>query len=443
MVLKRINGEIDESGASVVISEANFPAPFSASLEYAAPARGTWNIVHVGMLVPEAHEIFVCPQGCLRGVVLTAAEMGASNRFSTITVRENNLNDGDMENLIIDGVADVLAKLPYSPRAVLVYTSCVHHFVGCDLPMVYRKLRENHPDVDFVDCYMTPIMRKSGLTPDQLMRRQLYSLLKEREKDEKSINIIGNNFSLDKESEAVKLITDNGWKLREITECKTYDEYQEMASSSANITLIPSAIAAGNELEKRFGQKHLYLPLSYNYGEIIKGLNTLAEYMGVSLPDYSEKIAQCDDALAKAKSVIKDAPIAIDYTISSRPLSLARLLYEHGFNVERVYADAFTAEEKEDFLKLREICPNLKIYATVHMKMRCLPRVNEEKILAIGQKAAYFTGSDYFVNVVEGGGMYGFEGIIRMAELMSEAFLQPKDTRSLIQIKGMGCSCCH
>ena len=67
---------------SVKISEAKFPAPFTSGLEYGAPARGTWNIVHVGMLIPQAHQIFVCAQGCLRGVVLTAAEMGASERFS-------------------------------------------------------------------------------------------------------------------------------------------------------------------------------------------------------------------------------------------------------------------------------------------------------------------------------------------------------------------------
>ena len=75
----------------VRIADADFPAPFRSGLEYSSPARGTWNIVHTGMLIPEAHEIFVCAAGCLRGVVLTAAEMGAQDRFSTVAVRENNL----------------------------------------------------------------------------------------------------------------------------------------------------------------------------------------------------------------------------------------------------------------------------------------------------------------------------------------------------------------
>ncbi len=74
--------------------------------------------------------------------------------------------------------------------------------------------------------------------------------------------------------------------------------------------------------------------------------------------------------------------------------------------------------------------------------MRVLPRERNEKMLAIGQKAAYFTGTEYFVNVVESGGLYGYGGICRIAELMMEAYEQPKDVRILIQRKGYGCESC-
>ena len=56
-------------------------------------------------------------------------------------------------------------------------------------------------------------MRKSGLTPDQLMRRQLYSLLDKQDLDSKSVNIIGNNFATDDDSELVKIIKENGFTL--------------------------------------------------------------------------------------------------------------------------------------------------------------------------------------------------------------------------------------
>ena len=61
--------------------------------------------------------------------------------------------------------------------------------------------------------------------------------------------------------------------------------------------------------------------------------------------------------------------------------------------------------------------------------------------LAIGQKAAYFENTNHFVNVVQGGGMLGYDAVLHTLELMREAYLEEKDMRSLIQIKGMGCGC--
>ena len=117
-MMRQVGGGAPPVG--IALGKAAFPAPFPGGLEYSAPARGVWNIVHAGMLVPQAHEIYVCAQGCLRGVVLTAAEMGASARFSTVTIEEHDLYDGDMESLLIEGVTDFLQRLPMLPPAVLV-----------------------------------------------------------------------------------------------------------------------------------------------------------------------------------------------------------------------------------------------------------------------------------------------------------------------------------
>ena len=86
-MLKRVTAPKEVQNIGIPIRDAAFPEPFPQGLEYASPARGTWNIVHTGMLIPQAHEIFVCAASCLRGVVLTAAELGAQDRFSTVENR--------------------------------------------------------------------------------------------------------------------------------------------------------------------------------------------------------------------------------------------------------------------------------------------------------------------------------------------------------------------
>lgn len=430
--------DLDPAGAVLPIREAAFPAPFDSTLEYAAPARGPWNIVHVGMLVPEAHQIFVCAEGCLRGVVLTAAEMGATRRFSTIAVEEQNLLEGDMEALILNGVADVLKKLPYRPRAVLLFTSCVHHFVGCDLDYVYQKLRARFPDVDFTDCYMNPIMRKSKVPPDAKMRQQLYSLLKPAALDG-GVSLVGTLTPLEEQSDLVRLVRLSGQPFRAITSCKRYDDFQEMAKSSLCISINPAAVLAGDTLQKRLGQRHLHLPLSYDPVEIEAHLRTLVRALGIAVPDFSAWRTAAEKAMERAAAALEGVDVSIDYTATTRPLGLARLLLSYGIRVVSVYADGFIPAEKGDFDWLREHYPQLQIIATVHPKMGLLPREAAGKVLAIGQKAAYFTNTRYFVNLLEGGGFYGYHGIQRLAEELQAAVLEQKDVPSIIQVKGWGC----
>ena len=443
-MLKRLTGEDDMTGAEVAIRDADFPVPFVSGLEYNAPARGPWNIVHTGMLVPESHQVFACAQGCLRGVILTAAEMVAMDRMSWISVSQEDLFDGSLERNIVDGTAEIVRKLPEKPRALLLFLSCVHLFAGCDFDAILDELRAMFPDIDFIDCYMNPTMRKSGLTPDQLMRRQLYAPFLPCPADPKTVNLIGNDRRTDESSELVQLIKKAGWELRDITLCKDYEDYMRMAKSSLEITYLPTAKASGDALETRLGRKHLYLPLSYDFDEIKRNLNLLAGALGVAMPDWTGAKQNAVRALEQAKSVIGDMPVEIDYTATPRPVGLAALLAEHGFHVTRVYTDAMIEEERSAFERLRALAPDLLLTATVHAKMRFAGKGVHERgdVLAIGQKAAYFSGTKHFVNIVSGGGMYGFDGVARLAERMVEAATHEQDTETVIQYKGLGCRSC-
>ena len=466
-MLKKVNEKqnikLDASEIPHVrIADANFPAPFRSGLEYSSPARGTWNIVHTGMLIPEAHEIFVCAAGCLRGVVLTAAEMGTQDRFSTVAVRENNLLDGDMEELVIEGVTDIINKLPKRPPAVLVYTSCVHHFTGVDLDMIYATLRSRFPDIDFTDCYMNPIMRKSGLTPDQLMRSRLYMLLHEREKNPNAVAIIGNDLPTDEDSDLMRMLKGAGLKVHEITSCKNYAEYQEMAESCVYVSYNPDAAPGGDMLAERLGGTHYALKFSFDYDEIDETFAGLAEVLekatgrtGLTMnaDEIAAKRAECERELEETKKLIGNTPVSIDYTFCPRPLGLARLLLDHGINVTRVYVDGIPGGDKSAFDHLQKEHPDLMIYPTVHPGMRFARTANEEaesdtrddngvKILAIGQKAAAFDNTNHFVNVVEGGGMIGYEAITRTCALIRDAYMNEKEMRELVQVKGLGCEVC-
>ena len=162
---------------------------------------------------------------------------------------------------------------------------------------------------------------------------------------------------------------------------------------------------------------------------------------------YQKEVIMMREELEETKKLIGDTPVSIDYTFCPRPLGLARLLLNHGINVTKVYADGIPGGDRAAFEKLQKEHPDLMIYPTVHPGMRFARTANVEaqngvKILAIGQKAAAFDETDHFVNVVEGGGMTGYEAITRTCRLMREAFLEKKEMRELVQVKGLGCEVC-
>ena len=471
-MLKRVGqtemekNHVTPEGAMIRIKDASYPAPFHPGLEFNSPVHGNWNIVHTGMLMPETIQIYVCADNCMRGVVLTAAEMNAADRFSYVIIEEDDLLNGNLEDVTIEGVTDVLKKLERKPKAVLLFTVCLHHFLGCDLKMVYEELDRRFPEIEFVRCYMDPIMQKTGLTPDQKLRKAMYDPLKVQKADPHIVTLLGHNFPLDETSDIKRFLKKSGCELSEITTCDTWDKYEKLGEANIFLSIYPTAKYGAQTLAKRLGREHIYMPASFDYEEIKQQMERLAEILEKTLVSeiiqtseeqietlnvlidaqkdsyYEKEVEACEETIKKVREVVGDTPIVIDYLMHPRPLGLAKYLLEHGFCVEAVYLDGVSPEEEQEFYWLSKHAPKLELRATIQPKMRVLPRKHEEKVLALGQKAAWFTQSPYFVNVVEGAGWYGFDGIRKMAELMIRAYEEEKEVEDLVVRKGWGCESC-
>lgn len=441
-MLQRLQEKISYEEISIPAAKAKFPVPFTPGLEYNSPAHGAWNIVHTGMLIPGAHQIYVCAPNCARGVVLTAAEMDAMDRISTISLEEEDFYNGQMEEKIIEGTAQILEDLPQKPSAVLLFTVCVHHFMGTDLEYVYDSLRERFAPLPIVNCFMDPIMQKGGLSPDQKLRIAMYSCLKPGKTKEKAVNFIGSDLKVIGECEILSHLKANGYAIKDITLCKTYEEYLSMETSRLNIVSYPQARPGGKLLSERLSMEYVYFPQIFCYEKIEEQEQALWDRLAIPPLDTASLRKKCEEQLNRAKAKIGEVPLAVDASAFPYILSLTRFLYEHGFSVKRVYADSFLPEEKEDFLWLKKNAAKLTFYPTMDIHMRTMPRKTGEPYLAIGQKAAYFTQTPHFVNIVEGGGLLGYQGICHLADQMIEAWNQEKDTKDLVIRKGLGCVSC-
>lgn len=419
------------------IADASFPKPFTGGLEFNAPAHGTWNIVHIGFKIPKAHQIYICADNCMRGVVMTAAEMGELSRFSSVILEEDDMVfAGRLEESTIEGVTDVINSLLEVPPVVIVFPVCVHKFMGCDINYIYDELGKRFPDVKFVRGFMDPVMQKRGTTPDQRLRKAMFDIIPEGEKDG-SVTVIGCDMPLgkNKDNDIRILLERQGVNIRDEADCKTLEEYYDLGKCSSVICSYPAGVLGTKAFCSRIGRPFVYMPFTFGYDEIDEALGQIG-----AVPVFNGRVS-CDRAAAGLKTLLADTEIAIDYTAVPRPLSLARFLISHGFNLKRIYLDAIDQDEKEDFDWLVSNAPDVMLCATMHVKGRRPVRSeSDRKILAVGQKAAWFEGTGYFVNMIEGGGLYGYAGIKAFLKLMEDAFIVPKDTEDIIPRKGLGCS---
>ena len=374
----KLKSDTQGTDPGIRIADANIKQLFPEGLVYSSPARGTWTIAHTSMLIPGSHQIFVCPSCCLRGVVLSAEEMGAMERFSMLEFTDEHILKGDLESMIIEGVTDILLEMEKKPTCVLLYTSCVQHFLNIDLSLVYRESAARFPDIDFIDCYMLPTMRKH-FTPEKMQWRQLYRAVQPLPVNEKAVNFIGSYYAIDADCELYDLLGvredmegagavrdagkaasiaaplnaasgKGGFIVRQLPTLERYEEYKCMGEALANIYFNPVIKFAADDMEKRLGQKGFYLPALYDFREIERCERALTEELGRTIPTdarawFDTLRYEAEEALRKAKTVVGIREIAIDGAAVTRPLSLAKMLFKQGFRVTRVYADAFLPEE--------------------------------------------------------------------------------------------------
>jgi len=483
-MLHRILPPERQTTPSIPIADASFPHPFPQTLEYSPAARGTWNIVHTGMLVPEAHQIYICAAGCLRGVILTAAEMGEDyrRRFHTLELHERDLYATDQETFLIDGITAILRRLDELPPAVLVFTACVHHFLGCNLPYVYRTLRDRFPAVQFAECIMDPIRQTKAMPPETRERLEIYRLLCKPTAHDNAVNMIGSNLALDESSDIKQLLKAAGIPLRDITQCASYNDFQQMGKSTVNLYTNPFTKAAAEDLEKRLGQPYLYLPQVWTYEELECHLERFIAFFAsachtnsfgvegrfpwkflapkevlfpgemplhptsTSHASRAELLATLELRFNTLKQQLEGRSIAIDFTFTFLPFSLARLLLSHGLHVTEIYADVIAPDDEPNFRWLQENAPDVMLFPTKHPAMRTQPRSHRDEKgrepIALGQKATYFTGTHHFVSAIEGGGHYGFEAIHWLQTELSKAALLSQDPEPIIKKKAWGAPSC-
>ncbi|TCU77419.1 nitrogenase component 1 type oxidoreductase [Tissierella praeacuta] len=408
------------------------------TVHYCSPAHGGWGIVRVGMLVPESYQLFVCPFACGRHGALGALQQGTKDRISYLFIDEADIVSGSYENLIEESIGQVLEAIEYVPKIIFIGVSCLDDLLGTDHTSLLERLKERY-HIDFQVLHMNPITIGSKNPPPVCIQRNMYALIKGEAKSNGILNFIGNFIPVAPECELFDILNQLGiQKTKHISQFTSYEDFQTMGESQYNMVLRPEGLLAAKDMEENNKIEFCFTPVSYEI-ETIKEYYQLLRLMinpniNIDLSSYESSAL---NKINKTKELVGDTPISVDTSSVCKPYNLTKALINYGFNVVTIYADELPKHEENSYHWLLGNAPHLNIYPAQHHLMIKREKIKDSSEIAIGYNAGYMSGTDKVVDLVYDETMFGFHGICQLMDKIEEAYLNPKDLKTMIENYGL------
>ena len=416
-----------------LLSGKNLVYSSPATLAYNSPGAEGFGVKRAGLSVPESIMLIVAPGCCGRNTSLISSMPEYKNRFFYLEMNEPDLVTGRHLNKIPDAIKEVLSFLKDTgrkiPKVVMICITCVDALLGTDMDRVCRKAEDALAGGEFEGvkvrpCYMYALTREGRRPPMVHVRQTIYSLLEPMEKDPRSVNIIG-GFAPLENTELITYLEAAGIRnIRQISTCKTYEEFLQMTSANFNIVIDPEARAAAEDMNKNLNIPYIELTRVYSTDKISSQYKALASIAGIDIIDSEEK-AEADDAVAKLKRAYPDLTFNVGECTNANAFELALSLVRMGFKVDEIYATL--APENFVYVKnLAVLSPDTKIYCNMEPTMLYYKISQSKADITVGKDAKFYCPDIPNVAWNQDTRPFGYQGVRDLMIKVFEALKEGK-----------------
>ncbi len=388
-----------------------------ATLDFNSPGAKGFGVKRAGLAIPGSVMLLVAPGCCGRNTALLN-ELGYSERFFYLLLDDTDIVTGRHLTKIPKAVKEICEELDYTPSAVMICITCVDALLGTDMERVCRKCEET-AGVPTVPAYMYALTREKRLPPMAAVRRSVYSLLKPQKRISNECNILGHFAPLFDDSEIYDILKEAGIKkVRELSRCKTFEEYGELSRANFNIVINAEARYAAQDMEKRLNIPFIELARLYRIDKIQNQYRLLGQAIGAKTDDekyYEETKRIIEDFVAKHGHL----NFAVGECVNADSFELALALVEYGHNVSEIYGTV--GERNFVFVKrLAEVSPETRIFSNLSPTMLNYRR--KTKIDAvIGVDALYYHNDVRGIEFNDEVQPFGYQGIKLLFERLDKA----------------------
>jgi nitrogenase molybdenum-cofactor synthesis protein NifE len=391
-----------------------------ATLAFNSPGAQGFGVKRAGLAIPGSVMLLVSPGCCGRNTAALSSFGDYKDRFFYMTMDDTDIVTGRHISKIPAAVKEVCDFCKERPSAVMICITCVDALLGTDMERVCRKSSEL-AGVPVVPCYMYALTREGRLPPMSAVRKSVYSLLKPTRRKADAINILGYFAPLDDDCELYSLLKSAGVRhIREISRCRTFDEYQHMAEANFNLVLNPEARYAAQEIQNTLKIPSVELTRMYQSDKIHNQYRLFGQAIGAEFDDekyFDETLHTVEDFRKKHG----DIAFSIGEILNGDAFELSLALIRYGFSV----CEIFGTVGKSNFpyiKKIAELSPQTKIYSNLSPTMLFYDAKESGADAYIGMDAAYYHPECRGVNWNSERQPFGYEGVKSLFRALDAAF---------------------
>ena len=371
-----------------LISNTHLIYSSPATLAFNSPGAQGFGVKRAGLAIPGSVMLLVAPGCCGRNTTLLASMPEYHNRFFYLMMDETDIVTGRHLKNIPQAVKEICESLPEMPSVVMICLTCVDALLGTDMERVCRKAMKE-VQIPVLPCYMYALTREGRKPPMVHVRQSIYSLLEPKKKQPTTVNLLGFFAHLIDDCEIYELLHQMGIrKTYEISRCKDYEEYQQMAAANFNLVLNPEARFAAQDMQKRLEIPSIELTRLYQLDKIQNQYHIFAKALGTEIDDQSYYDAAAE-AIETFRQAYPDTIFSVGEGCNADPFELSLALLRYGFQVAEILGNP-DAENFVYIKKIAQLSPETRIYSNLEPTMLYYECSEEFAHITIGRDAAYY-----------------------------------------------------
>ena len=379
-----------------------------------------------GMNIPGSILFFVGPQGCGRHGDFDLMTGNRGHRFYRVRISEQDLVNGSVADKVSDRILAFLEAMETRPQVVEVCVTCVDALVNSDFSGLAARLKKQY-GIRFALIRMCPILAESILTHSHLLIESQYSLLQPTGNRQKTINLLGRIQSVDRASELYRVLEAAGYRINNILECETLEEYDALGDACLNLLAVKNALPAAKTMQKRFRIPYLPFYETCDPDEMLENYRRLEAHLGVPLPVEQD----CQQVRDKARQLAEKhagKSIVIGHAYDYVPLKLAVDLRRLGLPVKKAFINNLTKEDLPWLKALETVAPDLRIFFASDPEMLFHAYRPGSGDLVIGLEATHFLRAPSARRLATGEQPMDFLGLLQFLEQLDQALSQEQST---------------